>query len=149
MEKFTPEQLMQYTLGDVRRIAQILRVPSATTGRKEDLIERIMKVQNGEISPSYETRGKKPNDLSLSRFVSAGVLGTVPVENPVGLRNNLPQLAQENRAARNFPIDTDDDGEQPIDNADDISKVGEDPAPAVLVGCTDSGIGQGVLEIMP
>ena len=135
MEDFTLKQLLQLNLSDVRKIAQAKRVPSPTTGRKEDIAERIIKVQSGEIAPSNETRGKKPNDNNLD------MLNIERAENPAGLRTSLPELSAD-PCDDEIPYIAEEEPEIPSEEEQNTKAV--QPA-----NCSDVSQGKGVLEVMP
>jgi transcription termination factor Rho len=91
MEKFTIEQLSKYNLTEIRKPARTLRAPSPTSGRKEEIIDRILRLQSGELAPSQETRGKKPNDSSIN----GEILPVSPIETQYALQSNAPALELE------------------------------------------------------
>ena len=66
---FTIEKLESFSIHALRSIASDLRVSSPTTKKKSELIEAIMKIQNGQLSP--ETGTKKGRPRLNSNTVSA------------------------------------------------------------------------------
>ena len=122
---FTLDQLLQYNIGDIRKIAQEMNVPQPTAGRKEEIAKRIIEVQIGTLAPSTETRGKKPNKNSI--LGDTGAKAEDEADETSVLRQPMPLLDDESTLTELPPTE---DGRF---------------APAK---CTDAFDGQGVLEVM-
>ncbi len=66
MENYTEKQLEKVNFHDLRRLGQIVGVKSACSLKKAELIDQILKVQNGEIDPYFSTKGRPAKkELSL------------------------------------------------------------------------------------
>ncbi len=58
MKKFTKKQLQSTNYFDLRTFAREIGVKNPTALKKENLINEIIKVQNGEVMPHRTTKGR-------------------------------------------------------------------------------------------
>lgn len=70
------EYLKDKTIYDLRTLARELGVKHPSMLKKEELIDNIIKINNGLINSSYEKRGRKPRsklDFSIVKVEKKGL----------------------------------------------------------------------------
>lgn len=65
MEKHTFEELKAMNLHDLRKIAYVIGVYAPTLGTKNDLIKKVMEVENGIVQPIDEKMAKRGRRRTL------------------------------------------------------------------------------------
>lgn len=70
MEEYTKLNLQQLSIYELRSIARNTGVKSPTTKRHNELIESILKIQNGEEQAFSSKKGRPPKNINFSNKIS-------------------------------------------------------------------------------
>jgi len=90
------ETLKRKRVVDLRTFARSVGVKSATTFRKSDLINQIIKALSGEIEPSISNRGRKPkiilnfdlNTITREQMEKSRVVDLMAFAREIGIQNS-------------------------------------------------------------
>lgn len=66
MEKFNKEYLENLGIYELRALARDVGVKSPTTKKQKELVESILKIQNGEVKAITTNKGRPPKKISFS-----------------------------------------------------------------------------------